>query len=86
MSKQFIRVTLIPTAQGDLLFEKKEIIIHVSTIWEIALKRQNEYIIELDPEVSNMIEKKYFGRTTIIKEILITEADVKNIAPGTFQF
>lgn len=83
MNKRFINVTLVPTAQGDLLFDKKVITINVSTIWEIAIKRQNEYIIELDPEVSNMIEKKYFGRTTIIKEILITEADVKSIAPGT---
>jgi hypothetical protein len=77
--RQFVKIILIPYPQGDLLFEHKPVTINVAAIWEISMKREDEYFVELDPAVLNMIEKKYFGRSTTIKEIRINSNELKAI-------
>ena len=77
MSKQFVKVILVPNPQGASGFENRTVTINVSAIWEISMKRQNDYVIELEPTLFAILQKKYFGSNTTVKEVMITSNEVK---------
>ena len=78
----FMPVTLVPNHQGGSAYESRRVIVNLSVIWVVNKRAANDFEIILNPQTLDLLQKKYYGANTTIKEVIATANDFKGFAIG----